>query len=69
MIRIMLYELAHIAHGKPVRLTDISRATGLSRTTLTKLNQEDSKGISFETLDALCEYFGCQPGDLLRYQE
>lgn len=69
MIRIMLYELAHIAFDKPVRLTDISRATGLSRTTLTALNQEDSKGISFETLDTLCEYFGCQPGDLLRYQE
>ena len=66
MIRIMLYELAH---RKKVRITDISRQTGLSRTTLTAINQEDAKGINFNTLDMLCRYFGCQPGDLLRYEE
>jgi putative transcriptional regulator len=44
----------------------ISQETGISTTTLTKyINQ--GGGIDPGTLEKLCEYFQCQPGDLLVY--
>jgi putative transcriptional regulator len=44
----------------------ISKETGISTTTLTKyINQ--GGGIDPGTLEKLCEYFDCQPGDLLVY--
>lgn len=26
------------------------------------------KGVRFDTLERICEYLKCQPGDLLRYE-
>lgn len=63
-IKIMLYE---IAHDKKLRLTEISRMSGISRTTLTALNFETNKGIRFDTLNKLCEVLHCGPGDLIKY--
>lgn len=51
-----------------VKLTyrTISKQTGISPTTLTKyINQ--GGGIDAITLEKLCKYLDCQPGDLLVY--
>jgi putative transcriptional regulator len=46
----------------------ISKETGISTTTLTKyINQ--GGGIDPGTLEKLCRYFQCQPGDLLVYAD
>lgn len=46
----------------------IQDATGLSSTTIAKLlNFKGVQRIDGSTLDALCEFFGCQVGDLLIY--
>jgi len=37
----------------------------LDRRTLTAIYDEKNKGIDYETLDKLCDYFDCSVGDLL----
>ncbi|MCD8050141.1 MAG: helix-turn-helix transcriptional regulator [Clostridiales bacterium] len=47
------------------KISDVARATGISRTTLTHLYYGTSRAVSFETLNKLCQYFGCGVGDIL----
>lgn len=45
----------------------VSRATGISRTTILNLSKRRSGGIQFETLDALCQHLGCTVGEILEF--
>ena len=49
-----------------MKKTDLNTAVGLSSATVAKL----SKGgpISGESIEKLCVYFRCQPGDLVEYK-
>ncbi len=53
---------------KLLRISKVSKDTGISRTTLTNLYFRRSCGIEFETLDKLCEYLDCEIGDLFEYK-
>lgn len=52
-----------------LKISDVSRETGISRTTLTALYYEHGKGVQFETLRILCNYFKCNVGDILEFVE
>ena len=52
---------------RKVTYEDVRASTGLSKTTLVKLANDRSELVSMNTLDKLCWYFDCQPGDLLIY--
>ncbi|MGB9791485.1 MAG: helix-turn-helix domain-containing protein [Thermacetogeniaceae bacterium] len=54
---------------KKMNMSDLARETGISRTTIWSLYHDKSTKIDFNTLDALCRYFKCQPGDVLVYVE
>lgn len=45
----------------------LEEKTGITRKTLAKLYNDEGKGIDYSTLNALCQFFDCQPGDLLEY--
>lgn len=49
------------------RLTiqDVHEKTGLSRTTISKLYNESSAKIGFDTITALCQLFNCEVDELL----
>lgn len=47
----------------------VSEATGIGQKTLSALETAASKGIEFNTLIKLCEFFHCSPGDLLLLEE
>lgn len=55
-----------LAHRK-VRSNDLARAVGITPSNLSLLKSGKVKGVKFETLDAICEYLDCQPGDLLEH--
>lgn len=55
--------------GRLIKITEISTATGISRTTLTQLYYRRSKQISFEVLDKLCGYLRCSISDILEFKE
>lgn len=57
-----------ILGARRIKITDISRETGISRTTLTALYYDKGKAISFDVLDKVYRYLDVQPGDLFSVQ-
>jgi len=50
-----------------VKSKDLASHIGITEANLSLLKQGKVKGIRFETLDAICRYLECQPGDILCY--
>lgn len=46
-------------------VSELSKRTGISRTTLLSLYHEKGKGVQFDTLDKLCEHLDVDIGDLI----
>lgn len=68
MIRILLKErLSDLSFKlrRRVTLNEVSEATGVSRPTLTRIANVPGYNTNTETIDALCKFFDCEPGDLL----
>jgi putative transcriptional regulator len=53
---------------RKVKSKDLAAHVGITETNLSLLKSGRVKGIRFETLDAICRYLGCQPGDLLVWE-
>ena len=47
---------------------DLAAAIGITEANLSLLKQGRIKGIRLDTLEAICGYLNCQPGDLLEYE-
>ena len=52
---------------RKVRANELARAVGITPSNLSLLKSGKVKGVRFETLDAICEYLECQPGDILEH--
>lgn len=50
-----------------LRISTVSKETGISRTTLTALSSGTCKGVQLETLNTLCAYLQVTPSDILVY--
>ena len=44
---------------------ELAAYVGITETNLSLLKSGKVKGIRFETLEKICEFLDCQPGDLL----
>lgn len=53
---------------RKVRSNVLARAIGITDANLSLLKSGKVKGVKFETLEAICTYLDCQPGDILEYQ-
>jgi putative transcriptional regulator len=60
--------LAVVLAQRGVKSKDLAQAIGITEANLSLLKQGKVKGIRFETLDAICRYLQCQPGDLLAFE-
>ncbi|HEV7658921.1 MAG TPA: helix-turn-helix transcriptional regulator [Allosphingosinicella sp.] len=47
---------------------DLAAFVGITETNLSLLKSGRVKGIRFETLERICEFLECQPGDLLVFE-
>ena len=56
--------LSRILGEKKLKISDVSRDTGINRGTLTRLYQETAERIDLEVMDQLCIYLKCEVGDL-----
>lgn len=54
---------------RKITYDDILAETGISKSTLTRLANDRAVRVYISTMDRLCAYFGCQPGDLFLYAE
>ena len=52
---------------KKLKITRVSNDTGISRPTLTSLTRGESKGIQYDTLNTLCNYFNITPCEFFDY--
>ena len=61
--------LAVLLAERNLKITKVSRDTGISRTTLTALCYDHSGGIKFDTLNTLCKYLGITPKEFFSYSQ
>ncbi len=67
MIRFRVKELIadrEFSEGRRITLEEISQATGIHRTTLSKLANQKGYNTTTEVLDKLCNFFNVDVGDL-----
>ncbi len=53
---------------RKVRSRELAEYVGITEANLSLLKSGKVKGVRFETLQRICEYLECQPGDLLAYE-
>ena len=54
---------------KKLRVADVVRATGMSKSTLHKLYNEELTRIDLDTIDRICAYLDIQVGDLFIFEK
>lgn len=52
-----------------VKSKDLAEYIGITEANLSLLRQGKVKGIRFDTLEAICRYLDCQPGDVLAFED
>jgi len=65
-LKILIAE-AESLNGESFTYAKLAQQIGLSKDTLNRLANNDTKRIDFSTLSQLCAHFKCQPGDILIY--
>jgi putative transcriptional regulator len=61
--------LSRLLGERKLKISDVSRDTGINRGTLTRLYHETAERIELEVLDKLCGYLGVTVPDLLERVE
>jgi putative transcriptional regulator len=52
---------------RKVRSNVLARAIGITEANLSLLKSGTVKGLRFSTLEAICRFLDCQPGDILEF--
>lgn len=63
----IIFKLRKILAENGYSIAFLSKATGVSRPTLTALANNESKGIQFDTIDTLCTYLGISIDELITH--
>ena len=72
MIRFKLGEMIEkkqFTEGRRVTISEVASTTGLNRMTLSKILNQKGYGTGTDTIDKLCQYFGCEVQDLMVFVE
>ncbi|HCY61919.1 MAG TPA: transcriptional regulator [Oxalobacteraceae bacterium] len=59
--------LSTLMGREKLRISDVSRLTGLNRSTVSALYRETVTRLDMAAVDALCRLFRCRVGDLFEY--
>jgi len=61
--------LAVLLAERKMRVADLVKETGINKSTLYKLYNDESVRINFETIDKICLALNIEVGDLLVYKD
>ncbi len=61
MIIMIKSNLAVLMAERGLKIVDVYKVTGISKTTLMSLADNKSQGVQFDTIDKLCNFFGVTP--------
>jgi putative transcriptional regulator len=64
----IVVELDVMLARRKVRSKALAEHVGITEANLSLLKQGKVKGVRFDTLEKICAFLDCQPGDLLVYQ-
>ena len=53
---------------RKVRSKQLAEHIGITEANLSLLKQGKVKGVRFDTIEKICDFLDCQPGDLLVYR-
>jgi putative transcriptional regulator len=65
----IVVKLDDLLYERRMTLTELAERMGITLANLSILKTGKAKAIRFSTLEAICRELGCQPGDLLGYDE
>jgi putative transcriptional regulator len=54
---------------RKVNSKELAEAIGITQQNLSILKTGKAKAVRFSTLNAICSYLDCQPGDILQYEQ
>lgn len=54
---------------RKIRSKELAEAIGITEQNLSILKTGKAKAIRMSTLNAICQYLSCQPGDILEFKE
>jgi putative transcriptional regulator len=61
--------LSRLMGEQRLKISDVATMTGLHRNGITKLYNDQTDGIKFDTLDKLCKALNCKSQDIIEYVE
>lgn len=64
----ILIQLDVMLARRKVKSKELAEYVGITEVNMSLLKQGKVKGVRFETIEKICEFLDCQPGDLLVYQ-
>lgn len=59
--------LSRVLGERRLKISEVSRETGINRGTLTRLYHETAERLELDVLDGLCRYLDCSLNELLEY--
>lgn len=54
---------------RKVKSKDLAQYVGITEQNLSLLKSGKVKGVRFSTLEKVCKYLDCQPGDILEFHD
>lgn len=63
----IIVKLDVVLASRKIKSKDLALAIGITEQNLSLFKQGKIKGLRFSTLNAICHYLECQPGDILIY--
>jgi putative transcriptional regulator len=64
----IILQLDILLAQRKIRSKDLAEHVGITEANMSLLKQGKVKGVRFDTLEKICAYLDCQPGDLLIYK-
>jgi putative transcriptional regulator len=65
----IIIRLDRVLADRKMQMNDLADKVGISNVNMSNLKTGKVKSIRFSTLEAICKYLNCQPGDILEYQQ
>ena len=53
---------------RKVKSKDLAKHVGITEANMSLLKQGKVKGVRFDTLEKICAYLNCQPGEILVFE-
>jgi putative transcriptional regulator len=63
----IVVKLGVVLADRRVKSKDLADYVGITEANLSLLKQGKVKGIRFDTLEKICQYLHCEPGDILKF--